>query len=95
MPVAVFQSASSLSHDAFTTAVAILVVSSALRALDPPEGATAKALIIEALVLSALLGMCKPVYVVIAGLYLLPLLGPATSHERASCGRSRRRRRSE
>jgi uncharacterized membrane protein len=75
IPVAVFQSASSLSHDAITTAVAILVVSSALRALDPPEGVSAKALIIEAALLSALLGMCKPVYVVLAGLYLLPLLG--------------------
>jgi Predicted membrane protein (DUF2142) len=75
IPVAVFQSASSLSHDAITTAVAILVVSSALRALDPPEGVTAKALVVEAALLSALLGMCKPVYVVIAGLYLLPLLG--------------------
>ena len=38
IPVAVFQSASSLSPDAFTNAVALLVVSSALRALDPPDG---------------------------------------------------------
>ncbi len=75
MPVAVFQSASSISHDAFTTAVALLVVSSALRALDPPEGTTTRALVIEALVLSAVLGSVKPAYVVIAGLYLLPLLG--------------------
>ena len=37
IPVAVFQSASSLSPDAFTNAVALLVVSSALRALDPPR----------------------------------------------------------
>jgi hypothetical protein len=75
VPVAVFQSASSLSHDAVTTAVAILVVSSALRALDPPARATTRALVIEAAALSALLGMCKPVYIVIAGCYLLPLLG--------------------
>ena len=75
VPVAVFQSASSLSHDAMTTAVAILVVSSALRALDPPDGATVRSLVIEAAVLSVLLGMCKPVYIVIAGCYLLPLLG--------------------
>ena len=75
LPVAVYQSASSISHDAFTTAVALLVVSSALRALDPPPGTSTRALLIEALVLSAVLGSCKPVYVVIAGLYLLPLLG--------------------
>jgi uncharacterized membrane protein len=75
IPVAVFQSASSLSPDAFTTAVALLVVSSALRALDPPAGVTPRHLIVEAVLLSALLGMCKPAYVVVAGCYLLPLLG--------------------
>jgi Predicted membrane protein (DUF2142) len=76
VPVAVFQSASSISHDAFTTAIALVVVSSALRALDPPEGTSTRALVIEAVLLSAVLGSVKPVYVVIAGLYLLPLLGP-------------------
>ncbi|MEX1007225.1 MAG: DUF2142 domain-containing protein, partial [Acidimicrobiia bacterium] len=75
IPVAVFQSASSLSPDAFTTAVALLVVSSALRALDPPAGATPRHLVVEAALLSALLGVCKPAYVVVAGCYLLPLLG--------------------
>jgi hypothetical protein len=75
LPVAVFQSASSLSHDAMTTAVAILVVSSALRALDPPPRTTVRSLVIEAALLSALLGMCKPMYIVVAGCYLLPLLG--------------------
>jgi uncharacterized membrane protein len=38
--------------------------------------------VIEALVLSALLGSVKPVYVVIAGLYLLPLLGARRRIER-------------
>jgi hypothetical protein len=76
IPVAVFQSASSLSPDAFTNAVALLVVSSALRALDPPERVTARQLIVEAALLSALLGMCKPAYVVVASCYLLPLIGP-------------------
>ncbi len=75
LPVALFQAAPSVSHDAFTTAVALLVVSSALRALDPPAGTKTRALLIEALVLSAVLGMCKPMYIVLAGLYLLPLLG--------------------
>ncbi len=82
VPVAVFQSASSVSHDAFTTAVSLLVLSSALRALDPPEGTTARSLIIEAFVLSAVLGLCKPVYVVIAFCYLLPLLGLRRRYER-------------
>jgi uncharacterized membrane protein len=47
-----------------------------LRALDPPPGRTTRQLVVEALVLSTVLGLCKPVYVVIAGCYLLPLLGP-------------------
>ena len=76
LPVAVFQSASSVSHDALTTAVSLLVLSSALRALDPPEGTSNRALFVEALLLSAALGLCKPIYVVIAFCYLLPLLGP-------------------
>jgi hypothetical protein len=75
LPVALYQAAPSVSHDAFTTAIALLVVSSALRALDPPPGTSTRELLIEALVLSAVLGMCKPGYVVLAGLYLLPLLG--------------------
>ena len=82
VPVAVFQSASSISHDAFTTAISLVVVSSALRALDPPEGTSTRALVIEALVLSALLGSVKPAYVVVAGLYLLPLLGPRRRSDR-------------
>ena len=73
--MAVYQSASSISHDSFTTAIALVVVSSALRALDPPPDTSTRALVIEALMLSALLGSVKPIYVVIAGLYLLPLLG--------------------
>jgi uncharacterized membrane protein len=82
LPVAVFQSASSVSHDALTTAVSLLVLSSALRALDPPPGTTNRALIVEALVLSAALGLCKPIYVVIAFCYLLPLLGSRRVKER-------------
>jgi len=82
LPVAVFQSASSVSHDALTTAVSLLVLSSALRALDPPDGVSARSLILEAFVLSAALGLCKPVYVVIAFCYLLPLLGARRRFER-------------
>jgi hypothetical protein len=82
LPVAVFQSASSVSHDALTTGISLLVLSSALRALDPPAGTTARSLIIEAFALSALLGLCKPIYVVIAFCYLLPLLGTRRRFER-------------
>jgi uncharacterized membrane protein len=75
LPVALIQAGGTVSHDALTTGVSLLVLSSALRALDPPEGVSNRALIIEALLLSALLGSCKPVYVVIAFCYLLPLVG--------------------
>jgi hypothetical protein len=82
LPVALFQAAPSVSHDAFTTAVALLVVSSALRALDPPPGTSTRSLVVEALVFSAVLGMCKPTYIVLAGLYLLPLLGRRRQKDR-------------
>ena len=75
LPVAVIQSASSVSHDAFTTAIALLVVSSALRCLDPPPDTSTRGVLVEVLFLSAVLGLCKPVYVVVTGLYLLPILG--------------------
>ena len=41
-----------------------------------------ESLVNEALVLSAVLGMCKPGYVVLAGLYLLPLLGRRRNRDR-------------
>jgi uncharacterized membrane protein len=81
LPVAVIQSGGTVSHDALTTAISLLVLSSTLRALDPPPGTSNRALIIEAFALSAVLGSCKPVYVVIAFLYLLPLLGPRRRKE--------------
>jgi uncharacterized membrane protein len=74
LPVALFQASASLSHDAVTLGVSLLVVSSALRALDPPAGATTRALVIEAVLLSGLLALCKPGYVVVSFVYLLPLL---------------------
>ena len=81
VPVALFQSVG-WSHDAITTAVALLVVSSALRALDPPSSSTSvRGLVLEAVLLSVLLGFCKPVYVVMAGLYLLPLIGRGRRRE--------------
>ncbi len=83
VPVAVYQSASSISHDAFTTAIALVVVSSALRALDPPEGTSTRALVIEAILLSAVLGSVKPMYVVIAGVV------PAAAARLEASGRER------
>jgi hypothetical protein len=76
LPVALFQGAS-VSPDAVTTAVALLVISSALRmtAAKPPK--LPRAFLVEAALLSVALGLCKPSYVVVALCYLLPLLGPA------------------
>jgi len=75
LPIVMFQ-ANSLSPDTLTTAVAILVVSSALRVLDH-EGPLPRSMFGEVIGLSLLLGLVKPTYVVIALLYLLPLLDRA------------------
>lgn len=75
LPVALIQAGGSPSHDALTTAIALLVLSSGLRVLDPPDGVSNRAMFVEAFVLAALLGSCKPVYGVIAFLYVLPLVG--------------------
>ena len=73
LPVAMFQ-ANSLSPDAFTAAVAIFVLSSALRVLDRPPGRLPRGVLVEATVLTVLLGLSKPTYVVVALAYLVPLL---------------------
>jgi uncharacterized membrane protein len=74
VPVALFQASASLSHDAITLGISLVVVSSALRALDPPAGVTTRALVVEAFLLSIALAFCKPGYVVIAFVYFVPLL---------------------
>ena len=76
LPIALFQSGVSASHDAVTIAVALLVVSSAIRATDAPATVGRAGILVEAAVLTALLAACKPGYVVVALCYLLPLLGP-------------------
>lgn len=73
LPIVMFQ-ANSLSPDTLTTAAAILVVSSALRLLDRDDGPLPRAMFIEAIGFSLLLGLVKPTYIVVALLYLLPLL---------------------
>ncbi|MDQ1431625.1 MAG: putative rane protein, partial [Actinomycetota bacterium] len=76
LPMAMFQ-ANSLSPDAFTTAMAILVLSSALRVLDRAPGKLPRGVMAEAVVLSVVLGLSKPTYAVVALAYLVPLLDRA------------------
>jgi hypothetical protein len=73
LPIAVFQASASESHDALTIAVALVVVSSALRMLD--VAVTRSRALVEALLLTMVLAACKPGYIVLAACYLLPLLG--------------------
>ncbi len=80
LPVALFQAAT-VSHDGLTIAISLLVVSSALRIADPPEPLSTRSMVLEAAALSLLLALCKPTYVVLAFLYLLPLLGPRRRRE--------------
>jgi hypothetical protein len=75
LPLALYQASSSPSHDVVTIAVVLLVVSSALRAVDVAADASRTALFVEAAVLTTVLAACKPGYVVLAGCYLLPLFG--------------------
>ena len=74
LPAALFQGATSVSPDALTTAMALLVISSALRMTASAEPRLPRAFLVEAVLLSVALGLCKPSYVVVALCYLLPLL---------------------
>ena len=78
LPAALFQGATSVSPDALTTAMALLVISSALRMTASPAPRLPRAFLAEAVLLSVALGLCKPSYVVVALCYLLPLLTPVT-----------------
>jgi hypothetical protein len=80
LPVAAFQ-ANSLSPDAFTAAMTILVLSSALRVLDRSPGPLPPRVIVEATVFTLLLALSKPTYVVVALAYLLPLLDRRRRHD--------------
>jgi hypothetical protein len=77
LPVALFQGATSLSPDAMTTAIALLVISSALRMAADPSPRLPRAFLVEATVLGLALGLCKPSYAVLLLCYLLPLIGSA------------------
>jgi hypothetical protein len=80
LPLALFQSAT-VTHDGLTIAIALLVVSSALRIADPPVPVPLRSVLLEAGALSIVLALCKPTYIVLALLYLLPLVGPARRRE--------------
>lgn len=74
LPTALFESAASLSHDVLNLAIVLLVVSSALRTIDPECRSGVRALVIEASILSGILALCKPTYALVSLCYLLPLL---------------------
>ncbi|HEY7136249.1 MAG TPA: DUF2142 domain-containing protein [Acidimicrobiia bacterium] len=83
LPLSLFV-ASTVTPDAITAAFAFLVVSSALRMTARPT--TMRAMLTEALVLSAALALCKPTYWIVTLAYLLPLL-PLRSSTREIAGR--------
>jgi uncharacterized membrane protein len=80
LPLALFQ-AGTLTHDGLTIALALVLVSSALRIADPRMQITTRSALIEAGTLSLLLALCKPTYIVLGLLYLLPLVGSARRRE--------------
>ena len=75
IPVALFQASASESHDALTIAISLLVVGSALRLVDVDPDVSFAKVFGEALLCTLLLAACKPGYIVLAGCYLLPLVG--------------------
>jgi uncharacterized membrane protein len=71
LPMTLFEVSSSVSPDAITIALAILVVSSALRmCADPGRGLRSE--LVEAAVLSFALALAKPTYGLVALIYVLP-----------------------
>ena len=91
LPVAAVAGRRRRRHDAFTTAITLLVVSSALRALDPPPGTSTRALVVEALAARA-----RARHVQAGrtsswpGCYLLPLLGAPAPHGPVAARAARR-----
>jgi hypothetical protein len=73
VPVALFQAASSRSPDAVTIGVAMLVLVSALRAVQGGTDRVTGSPLAERVVLALLLGILKPSYAVIGLIFLLPL----------------------
>ncbi len=89
LPAAMFEAATSLSPDAMTIALSLLVISSALRmtfsstersstersSTSASPCACRRAYLLEAGALSVALGLCKPSYAFVALCYLLPVIG--------------------
>ena len=71
MPVAIFQ-ASTVSADAITNALALLVIADALALDGPTRRPRARALLIETVCATIALALCKQPYILAAGLLLLP-----------------------
>jgi len=71
MPVAVFQ-ASTVSADAITNALALLVVADALALTAQPVDRVPRALLIETVCATIALALCKQPYILAAGMLLLP-----------------------
>jgi uncharacterized membrane protein len=84
LPITLFQAAT-VTPDTVTTAMAMLVLSSALRLMSKPDVRLRSAMI-EAGVLSMLLGLCKPIYIVVALVYVLTVFGPHGRRERWPLG---------
>jgi hypothetical protein len=81
LPLALFEAGASVSHDVFNLAIVLLVVSSAVRMIDPERRAGLRSMIIEASALSAVLAFCKPTYAIVALAYLLPILAEPRRRE--------------
>jgi uncharacterized membrane protein len=82
LPAAVLEAATSVSAGPITMAVAMLVVSSALRMCSPSDVRPTSRLVVEAAGLTIALALCKPSYLVVGLCYLLPLLGVGARRER-------------
>src|SRR5262249_28259322 len=72
MPVALFQ-ASTVSADAVTSALALLVVADALALTAKPVDGVPTSLIVETVVATIALALCKQPYILVAGLLLIPM----------------------
>ena len=70
-PVALFQAAT-ISADAITNAFAALVIADALALTTCDEGAVPRGLVIETVLATVALALCKQPYILAAGLLLLP-----------------------
>ncbi len=70
-PVALFQAAT-ISADAITNAFAVLVIADALALTACEQGTVPRALLLETMLATVALALCKQPYILAAGLLLLP-----------------------